>query len=124
MAYLSTDQLAELLERFLVEMRAEPGATGRPDELIAHLGFESAPRRIVRKQLIFTTSYLFLLLLPPKPNELFTGCFCPILGEFLFCILLLSLFRRAVILGDRLLDLTSWSPFSSWLLLLLFPAST
>jgi len=36
-----------------VTMRAEPGATGRPDELLAELGFEAAPRRIVREELIF-----------------------------------------------------------------------
>ena len=34
-------------------MRAEPGATGRPDELLAELGFESTPRRIVRLELLF-----------------------------------------------------------------------
>lgn len=38
---------------FEVTMRAEPGATGRPDELLAELGFETAPRRIVRVKLLF-----------------------------------------------------------------------
>ncbi len=38
---------------FDVTMRAEPGATGRPDELLAELGHESAPRRITRLALIF-----------------------------------------------------------------------
>lgn len=38
---------------FEVTMRAEPGATGRPDELLAELGFETAPRRIVRLELLF-----------------------------------------------------------------------
>jgi radical SAM-linked protein len=38
---------------FDVTMRAEPGATGRPDELLAELGFESAARRIVRVGLLF-----------------------------------------------------------------------
>ena len=38
---------------FDVTMRAEPGATGRPDELLAELGYESAPRRITRFTLIF-----------------------------------------------------------------------
>ena len=38
---------------FAVTMRAEPGATGRPDELLAELGYESTPRRITRVALIF-----------------------------------------------------------------------
>lgn len=38
---------------FTVTMRAEPGATGRPDELLAELGFETAPRRIARAELLF-----------------------------------------------------------------------
>lgn len=38
---------------FTVTMRAEPGATGRPDELLAELGYEDAPRRIVRLALLF-----------------------------------------------------------------------
>ena len=41
---------------FDVTMRAEPGATGRPDELLAELGYESAPRRITRVALIFLES--------------------------------------------------------------------
>ena len=32
-------------QSFTVVMRAEPGATGRPDELLAELDFEAAPRR-------------------------------------------------------------------------------
>ena len=40
---------------FDVTMRAEPGATGRPDELLAELGFETAPRRVVRAELLFLT---------------------------------------------------------------------
>jgi radical SAM-linked protein len=38
---------------FEVTMRAEAGATGRPDELLAELGFEAAPRRIMRLSLQF-----------------------------------------------------------------------
>lgn len=38
---------------FTAAMRAEPGATGRPDELLAELGFETAGRRIVRTALQF-----------------------------------------------------------------------
>lgn len=38
---------------FEVTMRAEPGATGRPDELLAEIGYETAPRRIVRLALQF-----------------------------------------------------------------------
>lgn len=40
-------------QSFAVTMRAEPGATGRPDELLAELGFDGAPRRIVRVGLLF-----------------------------------------------------------------------
>ena len=40
-------------QTFTVTMRAEPGATGRPDELLAELGYEGAPRRIVRAKLLF-----------------------------------------------------------------------
>lgn len=43
----------ELGHAFEVVMRAEPGATGRPDELLAELGLESAARRIVRVALAF-----------------------------------------------------------------------
>jgi len=38
---------------FEVTMRAAPGATGRPDELLAELGYETAPRRIERVGLLF-----------------------------------------------------------------------
>jgi radical SAM-linked protein len=38
---------------FAVTMRSDPGATGRPDELLAELGFEIAPRRVVREELLF-----------------------------------------------------------------------
>ena len=40
-------------QSFAVAMRSEPGATGRPDELLAELGFETTPRRIVRLGLVF-----------------------------------------------------------------------
>jgi radical SAM-linked protein len=40
-------------QSFTVTMTAEPGATGRPDELLAELGFESTPRRIERVALTF-----------------------------------------------------------------------
>lgn len=43
----------ELGHAFEVVMRAEPGATGRPDELLAELELESASRRIVRVVLAF-----------------------------------------------------------------------
>jgi radical SAM-linked protein len=49
--YLGSGHLGESFE---VTMRAEPGATGRPDELLAELGFEAAPRQIVRLALEFT----------------------------------------------------------------------
>jgi radical SAM-linked protein len=42
----------ELGQSFETEMRAEPGATGRPDELLAELGYESALRRVVRLELV------------------------------------------------------------------------
>jgi radical SAM-linked protein len=42
-------------QSFTVGMRAEPGATGRPDELLAELGYETAPRRIERRSLMFLT---------------------------------------------------------------------
>lgn len=35
-------------QSFEVTMRTEPGATGRPDELLAELGYETALRRVVR----------------------------------------------------------------------------
>jgi hypothetical protein len=41
-------------QAFDVTLAAEPGATGRPDELLAELGYESASRRIVRQKLVFT----------------------------------------------------------------------
>ena len=44
----------ELGQGFDVTMRSAPGATGRPDELLAALGFEAAPRRVVRVALVFT----------------------------------------------------------------------
>ncbi len=43
----------DLGHAFEVVMRAEPGATGRPDELLAELGLESVSRRIVRVALAF-----------------------------------------------------------------------
>jgi radical SAM-linked protein len=41
----------DLGQAFEVTMRAEPGATGRPDELLAELGFETVPRKITRIEL-------------------------------------------------------------------------
>jgi radical SAM-linked protein len=38
----------ELGQSFETVMRAEPGATGRPDELLAELDYETALRRVVR----------------------------------------------------------------------------
>jgi radical SAM-linked protein len=38
----------ELGQAFITAMRSEPGATGRPDELLAELGFEASARRIER----------------------------------------------------------------------------
>ena len=43
----------DLGHAFEVVMQAEPGATGRPDELLAELGLETAARRIVRLALVF-----------------------------------------------------------------------
>jgi hypothetical protein len=40
---------------FVTVMRSEPGATGRPDELLAELGLADAPRRIARRSLSFRT---------------------------------------------------------------------
>jgi len=40
-------------QSFEAAMRAEPGATGRPDELLAELGYGTAPRQIVRLRLLF-----------------------------------------------------------------------
>ena len=39
---------------FWMRLRAEPGATGRPDEVLDALGLADAPRRVVRERLIFT----------------------------------------------------------------------
>jgi radical SAM-linked protein len=44
----------ELGQAFTTEMRSEPGATGRPDELLEELGFETAARRIERLGLEFS----------------------------------------------------------------------
>jgi radical SAM-linked protein len=41
----------ELGQAFTTKMLSEPGATGRPDELLAEMGFETAARRIERLQL-------------------------------------------------------------------------
>ncbi len=38
--------------RFEVDMKAEPSATGRPDELLAELGLGETPRRITRVRLV------------------------------------------------------------------------
>ena len=40
-------------QTFTVTIRAKPGVTGRPDELLAELDFETAPRRIERQELLF-----------------------------------------------------------------------
>jgi radical SAM-linked protein len=40
-------------QSFEVTMRSDPGATGRPDELLAELGYEKAARRIEREELVF-----------------------------------------------------------------------
>jgi radical SAM-linked protein len=39
-------------QSFAVEFRAEAGATGRPDELLAELGYETALRRVTRVALV------------------------------------------------------------------------
>jgi len=39
-------------QSFEAVLRAEPGATGRPDELLAELGYETALRRITRLALV------------------------------------------------------------------------
>jgi len=39
-------------QSFETAMRAEPGATGRPDELLAELGFETEPRQMVRLHIL------------------------------------------------------------------------
>ena len=48
--YLGSVPLAQSFE---TTMRSDPGATGRPDELLAELGFADAPRRIARLALAF-----------------------------------------------------------------------
>lgn len=50
LSYVGPTDLGHVFE---VIMRAEPGATGRPDELLAELGLEAAPRRIMRTSLAF-----------------------------------------------------------------------
>jgi len=50
---LSCRGACELGQAFITEMRSEPGATGRPDELLAELGLETAARRIRRLKLAF-----------------------------------------------------------------------
>jgi radical SAM-linked protein len=52
---LSYRGVCELGQAFTAEMRSQPGATGRPDELLAELGFESAARRIERLGLTFSS---------------------------------------------------------------------
>jgi radical SAM-linked protein len=47
----------ELGQAFETTMRNEPGATGRPDELLAELGFERAPRKIERQTIVFAESF-------------------------------------------------------------------
>ncbi|PKO23948.1 MAG: hypothetical protein CVU38_01350 [Chloroflexi bacterium HGW-Chloroflexi-1] len=48
LAYVGPCALGQVFD---VTMLAEPGATGRPDELLAELGYEAAPRRVVRLEL-------------------------------------------------------------------------
>jgi radical SAM-linked protein len=43
----------ELGQAFVTEMNSEPAATGRPDELLAELGFAGVARRIERLELTF-----------------------------------------------------------------------
>ncbi len=43
-------------QSFETLMRSDPGATGRPDELLAELGYAEAPRRMVRLALEFRDS--------------------------------------------------------------------
>jgi radical SAM-linked protein len=47
----------ELGQGFETEMRSEPGATGRPDELLAELGFETNARRIERLKISFSSEW-------------------------------------------------------------------
>ncbi len=44
----------DLGQSFETEVRIEPAATGRPDELLAELGYETALRRIIRLALILS----------------------------------------------------------------------
>jgi hypothetical protein len=44
----------ELGQAFTTEMRSEPGATGRPDELLSEMGLDAAARRIERLGLSFS----------------------------------------------------------------------
>lgn len=45
----------ELGQAFTADMRSEPGATGRPDELLAEIGLGAAARRIRRLKLAFAS---------------------------------------------------------------------
>jgi len=49
---LEYDGLCELGQACRATLRLEPGATGRPDELLSALGFETSLRRIIRLQLL------------------------------------------------------------------------
>jgi radical SAM-linked protein len=53
---LSYSGPCELGHAFRTRMRSEPGATGRPDELLDELGYGNAARRIRREGLIFGDS--------------------------------------------------------------------
>jgi hypothetical protein len=44
-------------QAFTTEMRCGSGATGRPDELLAEIGFETAARRIERIRLAFADDW-------------------------------------------------------------------
>ncbi len=46
----------DLGQSFETTMAAEPGATGRPDELLAELGYERALRRVERLELLLAQS--------------------------------------------------------------------
>jgi radical SAM-linked protein len=50
LTYAGVCDLGQALD---TKMRNEPGATGRPDELLAELGFDKAARRIERQSVIF-----------------------------------------------------------------------
>ena len=45
----------DLGQAFTTEMRSEPGATGRPDELLAEMGLDASARRIQRLKLTFSS---------------------------------------------------------------------